>query len=462
MMKKKLGLKILVVLLIAIITGLHIFSDTTNSILHQFHKVLFFIPIILASINFGFRGGISTALLIAIIYSPQKLLSFGFRGESVNELLDILLFFAIGTITGILVEKKNLAITTIDNQLKKYVILENYTNSIFESIRNGIVSINNDFLITSLNTAAKKIFDVKNDCLGANIMEIFPSREDIKKIMINVMETGEPLKNIEKNIVINNHEITIEISIHPLSLDNKNKGLVLFIEDITEIKKIKDQMQRNDKLATIGELATGIAHEIRNPLAIIKMIEQTMRSELKDNQDALLELEVIDEEVERANKVIKSLMELGKPSKNVRNSYSLNEIIEDVLIIVNNYSSQHNVEVCFQKADIPYAEVDKEQMKQAFVNLIVNAVDAMPQGGQLIISTEFLTDKWIKVVFRDSGEGIAEENIEKIFSPFFTTKTEGTGLGLSIVHRIIQDHGGIIKVSSKLEKGTCFELLFPS
>ncbi|WP_318507353.1 PAS domain S-box protein [Bacillus sp. T3] len=382
-MKNKRCFKFLIALLILSIAALHSYSSSSNSTLHQFYKLLYFVPVILASFKFGFRGGTVTALIISIIYSPQKLLSFSFTGETISELLDILLFFAIGIITGILVEKKNLAILTIDNQLKKYIILENFSNSIFESIHNGIVSINKDCLITSLNTGAKNILGVNNDCIGTNILEMFPTRDDFETIIWTVMETGEPLINIEKHLYIKNEEVTIELGVYPLSLDNKNKGLVIIIEDITEIKKIKEQMQRNDKLATVGELATGIAHEIRNPLAIIKMIEQTMRSELKENKDAIVELEIIDEEVERANKVIKSLMEFGKPSKNEKNSYSLNEIIEDVLIIVNKYTSQHNVKVCFNRSDIPYAELDKEQLKQAFVNLIFNAVDAMPNGENL-------------------------------------------------------------------------------
>lgn len=461
-MRNKLGFKLLIALMIVVISVLHIKSGASNSSLHQFYKFLYIVPVVIASFKYGFKGGTITALLISMIYSPHKLLSFSFKGETLNELLDILLFFAIGTLTGILVEKKNLAVMTIDNQLKKYVILENYTNSIFESIHNGIISINKDYFITSMNTGAKTIFGITNDCIGRNIIEVFPLGKDIIQMINSVMISRESITNIEGNIFVQNKEVIFEMGVYPLSLEKKNKGLVIIIEDITEIRKIKQQMQRNDKLAAVGELATGIAHEIRNPLAIIKMIEQTMRSELKGNKDAILELEVIDEEVERANKVIKSLMEFGKPNKNEKNIYSINEIIEDVLIIVNKYSSQYKTKIIFSKTtEVPCAEMDKEQLKQAFVNLIFNAVDAMPRGGNLYICTEYLPDKWIKVVFKDEGEGIAEENIDKIFSPFFTTKDEGTGLGLSIVHRIIEDHQGIIKVNSKVGEGTSFEMLFP-
>jgi PAS domain S-box-containing protein len=461
MVKHKIGYKLLIFILIVAISILHFMPEPSNRSLHQFYRLLYFIPIILSSFKFGFKGGTITALLISVIYSPQKLLSIGFGSEAINELLDILLFFAVGIITGILVEKKNLAIIAIDNQLKKYVILENYTNSIFESIRNGIVSINNDFFITSINSGAKNILGVSSDCIGVNFIEIFSCCEDISQIVADAMRAGKPVENIEKSIIRDNKAINIKIHIYPLSLDNKNKGLVIIIEDITEIKIIMDQMQRNDKLASVGQLATGIAHEIRNPLAIIKMIEQTMKSELKDNEDAIIELNVIDEEVERANKVIKSLMEFGKPSKNEKKNSSLNEIMEDVLIILNKYVSQHKVKVNFYKGETPYGEFDKEQLKQAFVNLIFNAVDAMPQGGEINISTEDLSHNWIKVVFQDTGIGIEENNLSNIFNPFFTTKEEGTGLGLPIVHRIVEDHEGIIKVTSSVGEGTKFEILFP-
>lgn len=435
--------------------------DSSNTSLHQFYRLLFFIPIILSSFIFGFKGGTITAVIISVIYSPQKLLSIGFAGEAINEFLDILLFFSVGIITGILVEKKNLAIITIDNQLKKYVILENYTNSIFESIKNGIVSINNDFFITSINSGAKNILGVSNDCVGANFIEIFSCCEDISNIITDAMTECKLVENIEKTIIKENKVVNIKIHIYPLSLDNKNKGLVIIIEDVTKIKIIMDQIQRNDKLASVGQLATGIAHEIRNPLAIIKMIEQTMKNELKDNEDAIIELNVIDEEVERANRVIKSLMEFGKPSKNEKKISSLNDIIEDVLIIVNKYVSQHKVKVKFDKGEISYSEFDKEQLKQAFVNLIFNAVDAMSEGGEINISTESISRNWIKVIFKDTGTGIEENNLSNIFNPFFTTKKEGTGLGLPIVHRIIEDHEGIIKATSIIGKGTQFEILFP-
>lgn len=458
-MKRKLCFKIIILILIAVITTLHFVTKTQEEPLHQVFKLLYFIPIILASIQFGFKGGTVTAVLISIIYSPQKLLSLGPQGDAVNELLDVFLFVAIGIVTGILVEKKNMAVRTMDSQLNKYVILENYTNSVLESIHLGIIAINNDFFITSINEGAKEILGIVNDCIGLNFVEIFSCCKDIEDLMNKAYLNNKPITSIERNLQGDNKEVNIKIDIFLLSLENKNKGLVIIVEDITVMKKMKLQMHRNDKLASVGQLATGIAHEIRNPLAIIKMIEQTMSKELQSNNSMMEELKIIDEEVERANKVIKSLMEFGKPGKNERGRYLIEKIIADVLIITNKYTSQNKVDVIFTKADVPEGNYDREQMIQVFVNLILNAVDAMPEGGSIHITTERVSEEKIKITFEDTGLGIEEKNLEKIFDPFFTTKDEGTGLGLSIISRIVEDHDGVINVKSTVGKGTIFEIL---
>lgn len=458
-MKRKLCFKIIILILIAVITTLHFVTKTQEGPLHQVFKLLYFIPIILASVQFGFKGGTVTAVLISVIYSPQKLLSLGPQGDAIHELIDVFLFVAIGIVTGILVEKKNIAVKTMDSQLNKYVILENYTNSVLESIHLGIIAINNDFFITSINEGAKKILGVANDCIGMNFIDVFSCCKDIEDIIKEAYYNNTPEISMERNLLKENKEVNIKMDIFPLSLESQNKGLVIIIDDITEIKKMKLQMHRNDKLASVGQLATGIAHEIRNPLAIIKMIEQTMSKELYNNKSMLEELKIIDEEVERANKVIKSLMEFSKPSKNEKGQYSINAIIEDVLTITNKYTSQNKVDVSFVKADLPEGYYDREQIIQAFVNLILNAVDAMPNGGSIFISTQYLTDNKIKITFQDTGVGIDETNLEKIFDPFFTTKDEGTGLGLPIINRIIEDHEGVINVKSTLKMGTIFEIV---
>jgi two-component system sporulation sensor kinase C len=151
-------------------------------------------------------------------------------------------------------------------------------------------------------------------------------------------------------------------------------------------------------------------------------------------------------------------MEFSKPSRNEKGKYSINSIIEDVLTITNKYLSQHKINITFTKDDVPEGYYDREQMIQVFVNLIFNAADAMPDGGNIYITTQAAANEKIRIIFEDTGQGIEETNLEKIFDPFFTTKNDGTGLGLPIIYRIIEDHKESINVKSSLGKGTFFEI----
>lgn len=461
-MKQGLKYKIAISLLIIIISVLHYFTGTADSPVHNFYRLLYYIPIILAAFNFGFKGGVITSLIVSIIYSPFMLLSVNILGwQAVKELLDIILYFVVGIITGTLVEKKNMSLSKLDNELKRYVLLENYTNSIIESIKSGVVAVNNDMLITMINQGAKEILNIENDCIGQNFTEVLECCENVRVRIKESIKEDRANENIEVSIKRVDRVSIIKISLFPLNLEGIKKGLVIIIDDITEVKSLQQQVLRGEKLAALGELSTGIAHEIRNPLGIIKAIEQTMKSELKNNLEAVKELGIIDEEIERANKVVKSLMEFGKPSRDEKSLCSINSIIEDVLTITNKYLLQRGVSMELQESDVPEILVDKEQLKQAFINIIFNAVQAMPNGGKLLISTQNLQNKFVKVIFNDTGIGIEENNLEKIFNPFYTTKDEGTGLGLPIVHRITEEHRGRINISSIVGEGTSLEILLP-
>lgn len=461
-MKQTIKYKIVISAFILIISALHYWISPSSSPLHNFYRLLYFIPIILAALNFGFKGGVVTSLIVSLIYSPFMLLSIGnFGGKAVNELLDIILFFALGIITGTLVEKKNYSLSKLNSELKRYVLLENYTNSIIESIRSGVVAVNNDMLITMINQGAKDILNLGSECTGQNFTEIFSGLDSVKEKIIESIEKDKINENIEITQIKEGKELTIKVSIFPLTLEGLKKGIVIIFDDITDIKKLQYQIQRNYKLSALGELSAGIAHEIRNPLGIIKAIEQTMKKELKSNLEAMKELEVIDEEVERANRVVKSLMEFGKPRKDEKMLYSINIILEEVLIITNKYALQNAVNIEFEKSEVLECLLDKEQLKQAFINIIFNAVQAMPEGGKLKISTQNKGKDFIKIVFEDTGVGIEANNLEKIFNPFYTTKSEGTGMGLSIVHKIMEEYEGWINVSSSVGEGTIFEILLP-
>lgn len=445
--------------LIVIISLLHYLGGPINEPVHKYYRLLYFIPIILASFQFGFKGGVITSIVISLIYSPFILLSIGtLKERAIGDLLDIIIFFTIGIITGTLVEKKNINSIRLEEELNRHILLESYTNRIIESIKSGVIAVNSDFLVTVINEGAKELLNTDHSCVGLNIAEVIRDQAVSGKIMESIRENVE---YIEVLLEREDNTSVVRIDIYPLSFEDELKGYVIIIDDITQLKRLHTQLVRNEKLAALGELSTGIAHEIRNPLGIIKAIEQTMKKELSGNPEAVKELDIIDEEIERANKVVKGLMEFGKPSKQELLVCTLNSIIDEVLTITNKYIDQYNVKVDVIRENFTEIIVDKDQMKQAFINIIFNAVQSMPEGGNIKIITTKHDERYVKAEFSDTGIGIEDYNLERVFNPFFTTKADGTGLGLSLVQRIIEEHGGMVNVSSKLNEGTKFELLLP-
>ncbi|MBA1336974.1 MAG: hypothetical protein HPY66_3410 [Firmicutes bacterium] len=256
---------------------------------------------------------------------------------------------------------------------------------------------------------------------------------------------------------------SIYVKLYSYPLKNylgKVEGLVLVLEDVSELRKLENQVRRADKLSAVGELASGVAHEIRNPLGIIKAIAQTINGEIK-NDDAKEGIGIIVQEVDRANSVIKNLLDFARPNIGNTKVHRLNSIMEDTIRITRKYAEQNRVEMVYEAVGEIFVQADKEKLQQAFVNVILNSVQAMPDGGSLNISVAE-DERTAKVSFADNGTGIPPDRLEKVFEPFYTTKDMGTGLGLAITHRIIEEHKGYIEVESTVGKGTVVSIYLPS
>lgn len=230
---------------------------------------------------------------------------------------------------------------------------------------------------------------------------------------------------------------------------------------LAEKEKLEAELHRSERLAALGRLVTGVAHELRNPIAIIKATIQVMEKEYEMIQGIGDFSTVIKDQVDRQNSVIKELLAFGRPGKpNIQKVY-VNNLLQAVLTFTEPLVRQHKIKlVKGLSEDLEMVEVDGERIKQVFVNLILNAVQAMPEGGKLSIKT-FKNEQFVKVEFADTGEGIAEEYLPSVFDPFYTTKDGGTGLGLSISHQIIKAHGGFIDVVSTKSEGTVFTVNLP-
>ncbi|RPI19113.1 MAG: HAMP domain-containing protein [Ignavibacteriae bacterium] len=230
-----------------------------------------------------------------------------------------------------------------------------------------------------------------------------------------------------------------------------------------ELKRINDQLFRSEKLASIGKLAAGVAHEINNPLTGVLTNSSLMLEDLEENDPRREDLQVVVNETIRCREIVKRLLDFARQTKPQKKMTDLNALIENIILLVRNQSAFRNIIIKkVLDTSIPQIMVDADQIQQVFINFILNASEAMPNGGQLVVNTSLNHARdYIEIKFSDSGCGISEKDKRRIFDPFFTTKQQGTGLGLSISHGIIERHGGKIILDSELGKGTCFTIFMP-
>ena len=222
------------------------------------------------------------------------------------------------------------------------------------------------------------------------------------------------------------------------------------------------------KLAAVGEMAAGIAHELNNPLTTVAGFTELILDEMNKDAPHRADIEMVLHEALRARGVVRRLLDFARQGERTRARSDLNQIIDDVLALTTHFIHTNGVqlEIKFQE-ELPWVSVDSNQMKQVFLNLIHNAIQAMPAGGSLQIKTETRKKdnrEWVTVAIKDSGIGIDSNDVERIFEPFFTTKGNrgGTGLGLSVTYGIITDHGGTIEVESRPGEGSCFIVWLPT
>jgi signal transduction histidine kinase len=236
-----------------------------------------------------------------------------------------------------------------------------------------------------------------------------------------------------------------------------------------ELKQSQDTLRRADRLSSLGLLTAGLAHEIRNPLVAIRTFTQLLPERYNDAEFREGFQGLALKEVDRICGLINDLLSFARPSRPNIAEENLNEVVDGIARILETEAKEKGVEIVRDFwPDLPRIWIDREQMKQVFMNLILNAIQAMRDGGSLFISTRLhprdesgQSGSFLQVEIRDTGVGIPEENLEHIFDPFFTSKDEGSGLGLSISHQIVQEHGGYIVVESKVGKGTSFFINLP-
>ncbi len=258
---------------------------------------------------------------------------------------------------------------------------------------------------------------------------------------------------------------TISVSILPLVRSGEIHGSLLTVEDVTERRGREARLRRAESLAALTTLTAGVAHEIKNPLASIGIHLQLMQKQLKDTDrvptaEIKPYLDIVGEEVDRLNMIVVDYLMAVRPSEGRFEPGDLNEVIREITKFLQFELKDAGIELIQEFSEIPRVELDQKSLKQALLNLIKNAIEAMPHGGTLWIGTS-RQQETVTVQIRDSGVGIPEDVIGKIFEPYFTTKDFSSGLGLTVVYKIIKEHSGEVSVDSRAGEGTTFTLTFP-
>lgn len=226
-------------------------------------------------------------------------------------------------------------------------------------------------------------------------------------------------------------------------------------------EKVEEYLKRSEKLASLGQMISGIAHEIRNPLSIIRGTVQLMKKNFKDVDGLDEYVRIVKEQSDRENNVIQELLDYARPAKQQLLKLDINSLIQSVLSFTNKYIQDKHITLKLELTSrLPEILIDPDKIKQVFVNIIINACEAMESGGTFCIRTK-REDNWVKVCFEDTGVGMDEEELQKIFNPYYTTKPKGTGLGLAISNGIVELHGGFIEVKSKKGEGSVFTVVLP-
>jgi PAS domain S-box-containing protein len=333
----------------------------------------------------------------------------------------------------------------------KAITIEGYNENILQSVPSGVMSFDEELRITKVNLSAEKILEVKRESvLGKYHREVLD--EPITTLINDkkVIERGEM-----SYITPSGRRIWLGLTLSPLKdREGMAIGQILIFTDLTHLKALEAQMELRSRLSSLGEISAGIAHELRNPMAVIAGYTQLLSK--KTDQSLRPTVDAITKEINVMNRIISDFLSFARPAELAVSDVDLKKIIENCIDTL--VSGGNNIKTHLDVENLPVIKGDEILLRQAFTNLIQNAAEAMPGGGDLTVKSS--TGDFLEITLSDTGPGIAGDLADKIFLPFFTTKDRGTGLGLSLVQKIIVSHGGTISVDDS-DRGAIFRIRLP-
>lgn len=375
--------------------------------------------------------------------------------------------FGVGILAKI-EERERLEIAALGREVQTR---ERFIRGVVESIRDGVVVVDREGRVVTWNRAMEERYGVAaEEVAGRPLFDIFPNlrREGIASPIERLLagEAEEFVMEAVEHETLKKGRVVLNIRGSLLREGLALSGAVLLIEDITERVGLEKSTRQAEKLAALGKLGAGLAHELNNPIGIITsrielMLEEASR--VKDfPEEIVADLQVLHRNAQRVAKVARNLLSFARRSTGEMGSVDLNHIVEETLLLVEKTAAKEGIEISRRMAsDLPRIRGDQNALQQVVLNLLNNAREAMDGGGAITITTK-LRGPGVVLEVSDNGPGIPPEALPKIFDPFYTTKPQGTGLGLSVTYKIIRDHRGTIDVQSRPGQGTTFVLTFPA
>lgn len=440
------ALQVLLPLDAVVISAILYKTSLQNSLYLFFYLYLIFIT----ALSFQLRGALMISIFCAFLFSAVLFVdtSMGSNAKIFMFLMNNLAFFVVAFLSGGL----STQLVAKEKDIKE---LKNINSLIVDNIKTGLMTLDQSFRVIQSNQSLKDILqkDIKENFDIHSLVDLHSLREDLDKKQVITKELQYDLQGDRKNL---------EILISKLNLAEKESGYLLLVQNVTERKKIEDRLKNQEKLAAVGQLAAGIAHEIRNPLASMSGSVQLLATsfeKIDDEQKKLIAITL--KETDRLNNLISEFLEFVRPNLPMDDKVDVSKLLKDCLELLQLNKSLVTPILDLNIQSTKPIEANRDKLKQVFLNIMINASHAMEKvnSPQLKISCVQIEER-IEVRIKDNGVGMEEKVRQKMFEPFFTTKPRGTGLGLAIVHKILESHNAQVDVESKVSSGTEFIISF--
>src|SRR2546421_1751786 len=452
-----------------------------TDVIHSPYIALYIVIIAASSLFLGPRDAIVTSVGCSLAFTVSALAALtGFGQHATHDLLDAgrsqtfqsiglfdIAFLVVGLLSARLAERQSRSDVRLKAATQSLATLRALHERIVESIRSGVVTTDLQGRIYTCNAAAEEITGHTADALrGAEASILFGPLAGRIEESLRAAKDDQLSPRYEADCLTpDGLRIRLGYTISPLAGErgNKTSGLVITFQDLTHVRALEETSRRQDRLAAVGRVAAGIAHEVRNPLAAMRGAIQVLRSDV-DGDSAQAELmEIILRESDRLNRIITDFLTYARPRRGELTEIDVREPLRETFTLLRHSPetrADHLIEEDYPDEPVRVL-ADGAALRQVFWNLARNALSAMPDGGKLRVELRHVPPNRLRINFTDAGRGMSPEQVERLFEPFSSSTTGGTGLGLSIVYQIIRDHGGTINVRSREGHGTTIIIELP-